>query len=240
MEKGSKFRLRSRVNLKRVVHSIGRDLDIFIAKIARKYHWPIEGFGEWKHHILMEAKHSVNINKRKIINRACFNSTNIPLAITCDVYFNDEIGCIFCKRNKKSEDGAGKVQLVQHEQPRNFEPCSDDGETHELAPPSTGFSTAAAEGRLTYDVRVNVYQVRIHGSSVVDFDFEPGTPRPRSRDLATTSLQYPQALAPHQPISTIAREILHIWSSLTTEVVIFWVKGQDLRSHPPLSSWTST
>ncbi|GBM12462.1 hypothetical protein AVEN_55298-1 [Araneus ventricosus] len=69
MEKGSKFRLRNRVSLKRVVDSIGRDLDIFIAKIARKYHWLIDGFGEWKHHILMETKHSININKRKTINR---------------------------------------------------------------------------------------------------------------------------------------------------------------------------
>ncbi|GBL81379.1 hypothetical protein AVEN_143678-1 [Araneus ventricosus] len=33
-----------------------------------------------------------------------------------------------------------------------------------------------------------------------------------------------QALAALQPISTIVLEILNIWSFLTTEVVIFWVK----------------
>ncbi|GBL74119.1 hypothetical protein AVEN_231015-1 [Araneus ventricosus] len=35
------------------------------------------------------------------------------------------------------------------------------------------------------------------------------------------------ALADLQPISTFPLEILNIWSSLTTEVVIYWVKGHS-------------
>ncbi|GBM13118.1 hypothetical protein AVEN_64335-1 [Araneus ventricosus] len=34
-----------------------------------------------------------------------------------------------------------------------------------------------------------------------------------------------QALMAFQPISTITREILNTWSSLTIEVAISWVKG---------------
>ncbi|XP_071042668.1 uncharacterized protein, partial [Parasteatoda tepidariorum] len=36
--------------------SIKKDLDFFIAKISRKYHWPVEGFSEWKAKIIERVK----------------------------------------------------------------------------------------------------------------------------------------------------------------------------------------
>ncbi|GBM74341.1 hypothetical protein AVEN_113376-1 [Araneus ventricosus] len=41
------------------------------------------------------------------------------------------------------------------------------------------------------------------------------------------SQSFLKALAALQPFSTIARETLNTWSSLTTEVVISWVKGHS-------------
>ncbi|GBL97122.1 hypothetical protein AVEN_144574-1 [Araneus ventricosus] len=48
------------------------------------------------------------------------------------------------------------------------------------------------------------------------------------RDLMVGNSQSSlQALAALQPISTIAREILNSWGSLTTKTVISWVKGHS-------------
>ncbi|GBN41667.1 hypothetical protein AVEN_90344-1 [Araneus ventricosus] len=45
--------------------------------------------------------------------------------------------------------------------------------------------------------------------------------------IHTDSQSSLKPLAALQPNSTIAREILNIWSSLTTKVVISWVKGHS-------------
>ncbi|GBM95421.1 hypothetical protein AVEN_222851-1 [Araneus ventricosus] len=45
--------------------------------------------------------------------------------------------------------------------------------------------------------------------------------------IHTDSQSFQKALSTLQPNSAIAREILNIWSSLTTEVVISWVKGDS-------------
>ncbi|GBM95679.1 hypothetical protein AVEN_40185-1 [Araneus ventricosus] len=46
--------------------------------------------------------------------------------------------------------------------------------------------------------------------------------------IHTDSQSSLKALAALQPNSTISREILNIWSSLKTEVVISWIEGHSV------------
>ncbi|GBO37621.1 hypothetical protein AVEN_107512-1 [Araneus ventricosus] len=66
---------------------------------------------------------------------------------------------------------------------RKFEPQSDDEDDTRAGFPSPNFRTTPTGGRLTLCVGFNVQQAHISGGSSVESGFEPGTLRPRGRDL---------------------------------------------------------
>lgn len=62
LKKGSKFRCRRHINFKHILFSLGKNLDVFIVKMARKFNCPIEAFNEWKVKLLQGIKFNYSNN----------------------------------------------------------------------------------------------------------------------------------------------------------------------------------